>query len=262
MDIKNPINLIDSHCHLDDDRYDANRANIIKQARQQGISQIILPATTANRWHKVKQVATTYPGVFAAYGLHPMFMSQHRRQHIDWLDEWIDREKPIAVGECGLDFFQSRQDEPEQVELFRAQLQLANNHGLPVIVHARKAMDAVISLLRKIRVAAGGVIHSFAGSLQQAQQLSDIGFKLGIAATVSFNRAQKLRTVVAEINESTLLIESDAPDQSGIHHRGELNQPAFIVEHCQTMAKLRVISDNQMCEILNRNTRDLFKLKS
>lgn len=255
------MQLIDSHCHLDDDRYDADRDDIIARARAQGIYQIVLPATTASRWGKVKQIVEEYEGVYPAYGLHPMFIGQHQIQHLRELDEWLGREQPVAVGECGLDFFHSRVDEKWQVQLFSEQLQLAKSHALPVIVHVRKAMDEVISLLRKNKLEAGGVIHSFAGSLQQAQQLIDLNFKLGIAATVDFERAKKLRAVVAEIDESGLLLESDAPDQPGIHHRGERNEPAFIVEHFKTMAMLRNVPEEVLRQILNDNTRSLFKLK-
>lgn len=254
------MKLIDSHCHLDDDRYDGSRDEIISRARAQGIAQIVLPATTAQRWPKVRQVAAEYTQVYAAFGLHPMFMTHHTRQHLVELDQWIEQEKPVAVGECGIDFFQSRDDEEWQFELFRSQLSLAANHRLPVIVHVRRAMDQVISMLRKAKLKYAGVIHSFAGSLQQAQQLLDSGFKIGIAATVDFERARKLRNVVAKIDASALLLESDAPDQPGVNHRGQLNEPAFIVEHLRTMACLRGISDDALAEIVNRNARDLFKL--
>jgi len=253
------MSLIDSHCHLDDDRFDADRDAVVERARQQGIRQIVLPATTANRWSKVKQIAESYSDVYAAYGLHPMFVEQHRAQHLHELDEWLDREKPVAVGECGLDFFQSRVDEKWQVQLFSEQLHMSKNHGLPVIVHVRKAMDQVISLLRKNQPLSG-VIHSFAGSLQQAQQLVDLNFKLGIAATVDFKRAKKLRDVVARIDEKALLLESDAPDQPGKNHRGELNEPAFIVEHFRTMAALRNTGENHLRQVLVANTQALFKI--
>lgn len=252
--------LIDSHCHLDDDRFDGCRNDVVERARQQGIEQIILPATSADRWYKVKQVSEQYSGIFPAYGLHPMFMEQHLSQHIEDLAEWLDREKPVAVGECGLDFYHSRVDEKWQLKIFEEQLQLAKNHQLPVIVHARKAMDQIISLLRKSNLQAGGVVHSFAGSMQQAQQLSDMGFKLGIAATVDFERARKLRAVVTEIDATALLLESDAPDQPGINHRGELNEPAFIVEHLQTMAMMRATPVDHLREVLNNNARILFRL--
>ena len=175
------MELIDSHCHLDDDRFDADRDQVVARARALQINKIVVPATTANRWDRVKQIAVTYNGIYPAYGLHPMFIEQHQTAHLGELDEWLDREKPVAVGECGVDFYDSRIDQKWQFQLFNEQLQLAINHRLPVIVHVRKAMDEVISLLRKNRLP-GGVIHSFSGSLQQAQQLIDLGFKLGIAA--------------------------------------------------------------------------------
>lgn len=249
--------LIDSHCHLDDDRFDGDRDAVVERARSQGIEIIVVPATTANRWDKVRLMAESYHGVFPAYGLHPMFVEQHQSVHLRELDEWLDREKPVAVGECGLDFYQSRVDEKWQLQLFSEQLQMAKNHRLPVIVHVRKAMDQVISLLRNSKPG-GGVIHSFAGSLQQAEQLIDLGFKLGIAATVDFERAKKLRAVVASVDEQGLLLESDAPDQPGKNHRGERNEPAFIVEHLETMARLRNVSPDRMSQALNSNASALF----
>ncbi len=252
------MELIDSHCHLDDDRFDLDRDAVVASANSLNIAKIIIPATTANRWAKVRQVAGEYEGVYPSYGLHPMFVEQHQANHIRELDEWLDREKPVAVGECGLDFFNSRTDEKWQKQLFNEQLQLAVNHQLPVIVHARKAMDEVISLLRK-NTPVGGVIHSFAGSLQQARQIIDLGFKLGIAATVGFERAKKLRSVVASVPDYGLLLESDAPDQPGAAHRGERNEPAYIVEHLKTIATLRNIADAELTEVLQRNSYQVFR---
>ena len=250
--------LIDSHCHLDDDRFDESRDEVLAQARAAGVTRVVVPATTANRWEKVQQVCRQ-PGCHAAYGLHPMFVQQHHLAHLRELDEWLERERPVAVGECGLDFFQSRVDEKWQKQLFVDQLVLAASYELPVIVHARKAMDEVIQLLRK-HARNGGVVHSFAGSEQQARQLFDHGFKLGIAATVGFARAQKLRAVVASMPDQALLLESDAPDQPGAAHRGDLNQPAFIVEHLQVMADLRQVSFTDLASQLTHNAEQLFDI--
>lgn len=253
------MRLIDSHCHLDDDRLDVERDAIIAEAAAQGITRMVVPATTANRWEKIKSLCALHTGLYPAYGLHPMFVEQHQANHLRELDEWLAREDAVAVGECGLDFYSSRVDEKWQKQLFQEQLQLAENHRLPVIVHARKAMDDVISLLRRQR-RCGGVVHSFAGSEQQARQLYDLGFKLGIAATVGFERARKLRAVVAAMPEDALLLESDAPDQPGRDHRGQLNRPAYIVEHLQTMAELRQVAVEDLAAALTRNTETLFKL--
>jgi len=253
------MQLIDSHCHLDDDRLDGLRDDVIAQAAALGVARMIVPSTTANRWEKVKQLCDRHTGIYPAYGLHPMFVEQHQAAHLRELDEWLERERPVAVGECGVDFFSSRVDEKWQKQLFQEQLQLADNHGLPVIVHVRKAMDEVISLLRR-QARHGGVVHSFSGSEQQAMQLYDLGFKLGIAATVGFERARKLRAVVAAMPLDALLLESDAPDQPGSAHRGQLNRPAYIVEHLQTMADLRQLEVEDLAAALTRNTESLFNL--
>ena len=253
------MELIDSHCHLDDDRFDTIRDQVIERACNAGLQRMVLPATTANRWEKLKLLCQSHSGLYPAYGLHPMFIEQHQQAHLGELDEWLDREQPLAVGECGLDFFHSRVDEAWQKQLFEEQLQLACNHQLPLILHVRKAMDETIGLLRR-QSKYGGVVHSFAGSQQQAMQLYDLGFKLGIGATVGFERAKKLRAVVAAMPEDALLLESDAPDQPGGAHRGELNEPAFVVEHLHTIAELRDTDVEEMAAALTRNTEQLFKI--
>lgn len=251
--------LIDSHCHLDDDRFDADREQVIQRAHENGVQQFIIAATIASRWPKVRDVSTQNQGIHASYGLHPMFMSQHTNKHLAALDAWLDNNQAVAVGECGLDFYTAKTDETQQLKLLRGQLAVAANHQLPVIIHARKAMDLVLREIRQSRVESG-VIHSFSGSLQQAQQLVALGFKLGIAATVSFERASKLRDVVSAIDLEALLIESDAPDQSGEQHRGQRNEPAFIVDHLNVMAELRDMSRGDLARHLSQNTCALFDL--
>ncbi len=253
------MSLIDSHCHLDDDRFDGIREDVLARAAAAGVERIVIPATTANRWDKIREICAAAAGLYPAYGLHPWFVEQHQLAHLRELDEWLEREKPIALGECGLDFFRSRVDEKWQKQLFSEQLQLAVRHGLPVIVHARKSLDDVISLLRR-HAGLRGVVHSFAGSEQQARQLYDLGFRLGIAATVGFERAQKLRRVVALMPGDALLLESDAPDQPGGTHRGELNEPGFVVEHLQTIAELRQCDPVELAAQLNCNAETLFNL--
>ena len=251
--------LIDSHCHLDDDRFDDDRHDMMERARAVGIRQFVIPATTLQRWHKVRAVADEFAGVYPAYGLHPMFMDHHQLAHVAALDAWLDENPAIAVGECGVDFYMSTDNANDQLELLRAQLDVAANHQLPVILHVRKGMDIVLRELRQARVARG-VVHSFSGSLQQAQQLIEMDFKLGIAATVSFERARKLREIVSSIDLSALLIESDAPDQSGEGHRGQRNEPAFILDHLATMAELRKMPVNKLGTQLASNTQKLFAL--
>ncbi len=253
------FSIIDSHCHLDDDRFDKDRDQVMQRAAQSGVEQFVVPATTRESWPGVRQLAQDYPGVQVAYGLHPYFMQQHRPEDVAALDAWLQTEPAVAVGECGLDFYITPHDEQQQLELFRGQLKVAANHRLPVIIHARKALDIVIRELRKSAVTAG-VIHSFSGSLQQAETLHQLGFKLGIAAPISFDRAQRLRRVVSRIDLDALLIETDAPDQAGAQHRGQRNEPAYIVDHLQVMAELRDMDPQTLARQLSANCRRLFDL--
>lgn len=253
------LQLIDSHCHLDDDRYDQDRDEVMQRAASVGVKGLIIPATTAGRWPKIKRLAQHYHGVYASYGLHPMFMPEHQANDLISLDRWLDTEQPVAVGECGLDFYLGNSDQQPQLELFRGQLSLALNHRLPVIIHARKALDLI---LREIRLSGirQGVIHSFSGSLQQAQQLIDLGFHISIAATISFERAKKLREITRQLDINALLIETDAPDQPGATHRGHRNEPAYIVDHLTTMADLRGMPSDELAAKLTNNCKQLFGL--
>lgn len=253
------IPLIDSHCHLDDERFDVDRELVVQRALALGIQQLVIPATMASRWPKIKLLCEKFQQVSAAYGLHPMFMPHHHLDHLAQLDKWLDRQPAIAVGECGLDFYSGNEDQQQQLELFRGQLAVSVNHHLPVIVHSRKSLDLVLGEIRKSGVRQG-VVHSFSGSLQQAEQLVDLGFKLGIAATVSFERAKKLRKIVSTIDIRGLLIESDSPDQAGPPYKGQRNEPAYMLEHLQIMADLRSMPTMDLAHQLNNNCQNLFAL--
>ena len=253
------MQLIDSHCHLDDDRFDVERDELIAEAASRGD-----PADRAGHQRQSlgQDSATVRWSRRAVPGLRPapdVYRTAPARIICASSTNGWRASGVVAVGECGIDFFISRVDEKWQKQLFREQLQLADNHRLPVIVHVRKAMDEVISLLRR-QGRHGGVIHSFAGSEQQARQLYDLGFKLGIAATVGFERARKLRAVVAAMPEDALLLESDAPDQPGPGYRGQLNRPAYIVRHLKIMAELRQVPIEDLAATLTRNTESLFNL--
>lgn len=251
--------MIDSHCHLDDDRFDDDRVMMLDRSRTVGVDQWVIPATTRARWPKVCLIANDTPGAFASYGLHPMFMDEHQSRDLEKLMEWLQDHPAIAVGECGLDFFHSDDDCEQQLKLFRGQLAIAQERDLPVIIHARKALDPVLREIRQSGVRRG-VVHSFSGSLQQAEQLIKLGFKLGIAATVGYERARKLREIVARVDLAGLLIESDAPDQPGPAHRGQRNEPAFLTAHLQDMAQLRGMDVEKLGMLLSDNCRQLFQL--
>lgn len=251
--------IADSHVHLDDARFDDDRGDVLARARHAGVETWVVPGVDAASWSRIHALHDAEPGVHAAYGLHPMFLARHEPAHLDALRQWLLDGHPVAVGEIGLDFHAEGLDAETQRHYFHCQLELAREHELPVIVHARRALDEVIHTLRRFDIHRG-VVHSFAGSEQQARQLWQLGFHLGIGGPVTHPRAQRLRRIVAEMPIEYLLLESDAPDQPGAAHRGQRNEPAFIVETLRCIAQLRGETEGAIAIATSANTRRLFGL--
>ncbi len=251
--------LFDSHVHLDHEAFDADRPEVIERASEAGIRHMVVPAVDADSWPRIRELCTARSGIHPAYGLHPVYLARHAPQHLDRLDEWLDDGPAVAVGEIGLDFHLPELDPDQQRFYFMRQLQLARRRNLPVIVHARQALEEVSLALRR-NGDSRGVVHSFSGSEQQARQLWDIGFHIGIGGPVTHERAQRLRRIVAKMPIEFLLLESDAPDQPDAAHRGQRNEPARVAEVLRCVAALRGESEERIAEGTTRNARNLFGL--
>ncbi|MCP5419458.1 MAG: TatD family hydrolase [Gammaproteobacteria bacterium] len=251
------VNLIDSHCHFDDASFDADRDAAYRRACAAGIAIQVLPAVCARGWSKLKTVRARYPGLYAAYGLHPVYLAEHRPQHLQELGQWLERERPVAVGECGLDFFLPDLDGDTQITYFDAQLKLARDYELPVVIHARRAVDVVIKYIRRYP-GLRGTVHSFSGSEQQARRLLDLNFLLSFGGPLSYPRANRLRTLVRQLPLEGLLLETDAPDQPGLTHRGGRNEPAFLPETLAVMAELREQDPTAIAVATSANAQRLF----
>jgi len=256
--MSNAISYIDSHSHLDFSEFDNNRLNAIQRAKKAGLEKIIVSATVADRWHLITALAEN-PIIAPAYGLHPMFMDQHNDKHLQQLDTLISQKKPIAVGEIGLDYFIPKPNKAAQLKLFIEQLEIANAFQLPVIIHARKSLDIVLRELRRLPQLKGS-IHSFSGSAQQAKQAIDLGFYLGFGGPITYTRATKLRKLVSQLPLTSLLLETDSPDQPDSTHFGERNEPAYLPIIAQTIAELQGIDRSEVAKQAYINTKQLFNL--
>jgi TatD DNase family protein len=219
------VHLLDSHCHIDAAEFDGDRADVVQRALAAGVRGMVVPAVAAEGWPKLRDVCAQNAGLLPAYGLR-------------LLRGWLERERPVAIGECGLDFFIPELDPAEQRAYFEGQLHLARDFDLPVIVHARRAVEAVIVAIRRVG-GLRGVVHSFAGSHEQARQLWDAGFMIGLGGPVTYERANRLRRLASTMPLEFLLLETDAPDQPDADHRGRRNEPANLVSVARTIAALR-----------------------
>lgn len=232
--------LVDTHCHLDVAEFAADRDAVVDAARAAGVKQIVVPAIAAATFSDVQQTCQRYAAAVAAYGLHPVYLEDHRLEDLDVLDQWLIAERPLAVGEIGLDFFVEGLDVQRQEDLFSAQLKLARTHQLPVLLHVRRAQDAILKWLRRIEVP-GGIAHAFNGSMQQAEQYIALGFKLGFGGAMTYARALNLRRLAVALPLEAIVLETDAPDIAPEWISGQRNDPSQLQRIAQVLADLRGI---------------------
>ena len=253
------MKLVDSHSHFDVAEFDDDRAEALARARAAGIVAQILPAILLAGFGKLRDLCRQHDGLYPAYGLHPLFLSEHRPEHLDELSTWIERERPNAVGECGLDFYVEGLDRDTQHRYFDRQLELAREFDLPVIVHARRAVEDVIAAIRRVGQLRG-VVHSFSGSLEQAYLLWKLGFSLGFGGPITYPRARRLHEIVSTMPLEFLLLETDSPDQPLHGHQGRRNEPAFLLDVCQCVAELRKVDPEIIAKATTTNAERLFGL--
>ena len=230
--------LIDTHCHLDAAEFAFDRAAVIERARAAGVEGFVVPAVTSAGFDGLDELADSTPGVARAFGLHPLFIDSARPSDLHRLDQRLAHTNVVAVGEIGLDGFVAQPDLSLQQSWFEDQLALARAHDLPVILHVRKAVDAIIASLRRVGVS-GGIAHAFNGSRQQADQLVGLGFKLGFGGTLTYEGSRRIRALAAELPVDAIVLETDAPDIPPEWNRGGRNEPANVRRIADTLAQLR-----------------------
>lgn len=254
-----PTNLIDTHVHLDDRRFDDDRDSVVQRAKCAGVQAFVIPAVSAADWRRLQQTASHYREACPAIGLHPLYTSQHQWQDLDRMESALASGQFTAIGECGLDGTAADDQAPLQHDYFIAQLNLARHYKLPVIIHAHRAVEATLLALRAHGPDAG-VIHSYNGSLQQAHRLIDLGYKLSFGGPTTYPGSRKIHQLVQKLPLQSLMLETDAPFQPLYRQTDSRNEPANIVRILQAVAKLR----NQPAELIaaasNHNASRLFSL--
>jgi TatD DNase family protein len=205
---------IDTHCHLDAPEFDADRDAVVARAQAAGVPLLVLPAVAAEHFDTVRELAHRH-GCAYALGLHPLWLAQASDDDLGRLQAALhqhrDDPRLVAVGEIGLDHFVPGLDHERQQRFYAAQLRLAREAGLPVILHVRRSADALLAGLRRTPVM-GGIAHAFNGSAQQAQQFVDLGFRLGFGGAMTHERALQIRRLAAALPAHALVLETDAPD--------------------------------------------------
>ncbi|MCW8917353.1 MAG: TatD family hydrolase [Gammaproteobacteria bacterium] len=255
-----PMELFDSHCHLDVAEFDADRAAVLARARAAGVGQMVVPAVAAAGWPALLALCRGEAGLYPALGLHPLYLERHREADLVELRRLVERERPLAIGEIGLDYFVAGLDRGRQQWLFEQQLALAEEFRLPVLLHVRKAHDPVLQTLRRFQLV-GGIAHAFNGSAQQAQHYIELGFKLGFGGMLTYERSTKIRALAGELPLEAIVLETDAPDMTPLLHHGERNSPEYLPEVLQALAQLRGVTAAALAPQLLANTLDALGMK-
>lgn len=252
--------LIDSHCHLDFKAFDKDREEIVQWCRSHNIHHLILPGITSAQWKDALYYSRQEEILYPAVGLHPLFLQQHDEADLIALDTLLETTPEIvAVGEIGLDYYLPDSDRSSQRLLFIQQLEIADRHQRPLLLHVRKAHQEIIELLQSHNHHRG-IVHAFSGSLEQAQQYINMGFLIGVGGVATRPNAHKLHRTVREIGLESIALETDAPDLPPIWAKGERNSPQHLPAIAQHVADLRGDSVEQLALQTTSNIRKLFRL--
>ncbi len=253
------IELIDSHIHLDDARFDYDRNDLIKMAQLAGVTHFMVPSVSREKFSVVAELAKEHPCISHTLGLHPYYIDQHSGGDLEQLATLVGRPGVVGVGECGLDFYLKDLDREKQKLIFEAHVVLAKHFNLPLILHVRGAIDEVFQILKKHDYYQA-VMHSFNGSIEQAKTITARGVYLGFGPAVCNPNAHKLKAMVKSVNIEHIMLETDAPDQPFYDRHGKRNLPIDLLRVNEGIASIKGIDPMILAQQTTANARSLFKL--
>jgi TatD DNase family protein len=259
------VELVDSHCHLDEERFDIDRDAVIARAKAAGVTRMITIGASGSMQANYDAVALSEQdsGIYATVGVHPHDAKSMSDSVLAELAELARRPKVVGIGETGLDYYYDNSPRPRQQEAFRLHVGLARDLGLPIVVHLRDAYDDAADLLREERAQeVGGVIHCFSGDRADARRFLDLGFDISFSGIVTFKTAVELREVAAMVPADRFMIETDAPFLAPVPHRGKRNEPAFVVHTAELIAAVRRQALATVVENATATTVRRFRLSS
>ncbi|MGH2520873.1 MAG: TatD family hydrolase [Anaerolineales bacterium] len=251
--------LVDTHCHLDSQHFDADRADVLARAREAGIGRILIPATGLETSRRAVELAEHYAEVRAAVGVHPNSAAGFGVQELRELRRLAQHPKVDAIGEIGIDLYWKAAPLAEQQSAFRAQLELAAELEKPAIVHDRDAHAEVMEALRAYAPSAGVVLHSFSGDSAMAEAAVALGFYLGVTGPLTYKKNDGLRAIFSAVTLDRILIETDAPYLTPQPRRGARNEPAFVRFVAEKLAEVRGMPFDEVASATTANAARLFR---
>lgn len=256
------MRLIDTHTHLDFPEFDADRTHLLDNAAARGVERMVVLGVFQGNFQRVWDLACADERLVAALGLHPIYLDQHRPEHVLELRQWLERlhgdRRLCAVGEFGLDYYVETLDRQRQQDLFEAQLQMACDFDLPALLHVRRSHAQVIATLKRYKPGRAGVIHAFAGSYEEAREYIKLGFKLGLGGAATWPQALRLRKTIARLPLDSIVLETDSPDMAPAMFPGLRNSPEHLPEIADALAGLMGVDAQLLAEASTGNAIALF----
>lgn len=253
--------LFDTHAHIDDEKFDGDREAVLERALENGVTRLLNVGADMASSRRSVELAGAHEMVYAAVGVHPHEVAGMTDGDYELLARWAKEDKVVAIGEIGLDYYYDLSPREDQKRHFAAQLDLARQTGLPVVVHDRDAHGDTMEILKREGKGLAGVVHCFAGSLEMASELVKMGWYLGVDGPVTFKNAAKLPEIMKKIPLERILIETDSPYLTPVPLRGRRNEPSFVRYVAEHVAKLRNMEFEAFARAAAQNACRLFQIK-
>jgi TatD DNase family protein len=251
--------MIDTHCHLCDKRFDKDRVHVLDRARHAGVTHLVEIAYGPGIWERAFALAAEHAYVFLCVGVHPSESGKVPMDLLPALRDHARHPRVVAIGETGMDFYREHASRDDQERWFRAQLALADEVGLPVVIHQRSALEDVLAILDETRPRAGGVLHCFDQDAATVERARALGFKLGLGGVLTYGH-EALDEAVRSAPEDMLVLETDSPYLEPEPRSLRRNEPSLLTRVIARLCELRDWTPAQAVEITRRNSRELFRL--
>lgn len=257
------MEIVDTHCHLNDEKFAEDIAEVFERAKNSGVRRVINFGDTLKSSAAVVELAEKFSGMFAGVGVHPEEIAGFDKNSAAHIAELSARKKVVAIGEIGLDYYWEKDSDARllQQKIFIEQLDLARQLNLPVCIHEREAHGDALKILKSEAKGLRGVMHCYSGSLEMARELWKLGWLIGVDGPLTFKNSAKLPEIVKAAPREMLLLETDAPYLAPVPNRGKRNEPAYVVEVAKKLAKLRGETLETVAQYTTANAENLYNLR-
>lgn len=252
--------IIDTHAHYDDEQFDADREELLGSMEAGGIRLIVNAGSTVASWDKIVELTEKYPFVYGAVGVHPDEVGELDEEKFLRMADLLDRDKIVAVGEIGLDYYWDKEKHDLQKEWFVRQLGLAREKEMPVIIHSREAAADTFEIMKQHAAGMKAVIHCYSYSPEMAREYVKMGYYIGVGGVVTFKNAKKLKQVVQEIPLESIVLETDCPYLAPVPYRGKRNCSLYLPYVAEQIAELKGTTVEEVIQQTEKNSRELYGL--